>query len=122
MKTILNEDFSCVMGVMTRELGHYPTGEDVRRYARILKSGGIDTVMINPCGQISYIPSETVEDYESRYRKTEIDGIPVSVDEYAYTSAGKAKYNAALKSGRAPQFVASDFNENSIIVLGGFAM
>ena len=81
MKTILNEDFSCVLGVMKKQLGRYPTGNDVSRYAQILKSGGVSTVMINPCGQISYIPSKTIEDYESRYNKTEVDGVPVDFKE-----------------------------------------
>lgn len=86
------------------------------------KSGAYDQMFVRDFIQLPGIKVNVNPYADYNQISFEIDGIPVSVDEYAYTSAGKAKYNAALKSGRAPQFVASDFNENSIIVLGGFAM
>ncbi|MBO5716768.1 MAG: hypothetical protein J6R50_01440 [Alistipes sp.] len=84
------------------------------------KSGAYDQM---PAKQFIQLPGvKVVVNPYADYNQIsfEIDGIPVSIDEYSYTSAGQAKYNAALKSGRAPQFVASDFNDNSTIVLGGF--
>ncbi len=50
----------------------------------------------------------------------EIDGVPVGIDEYSYTAAGKQKIKKSLRSKVAPKFVATDFTSNSTIALGGF--
>lgn len=90
MALYLNDDFMVYVHHKHEE-GYHPTTrkeaeEDARRYVRRYQGTQITDIFYNTNAQLSYSPSQVLETAESRFQKTEVDGIPVSFkDSYLAT-------------------------------------
>lgn len=109
-------------------------GEDML-YAKAYESGEIFEVRANskslctksgvyqnmPVSEFLKVPGVSVQVYPEVFAIIfQIDGVDVGIDFNYYSDAGQKKFDKAMNTGVAPKFVASDFNSDAVIFLGGF--
>ncbi len=73
-----------------------------------------------PAREFIQLPGVSCEVYSDMYIiDFLIDGVSVGIDYTGFSPAGQKKFDKAMQTEVAPKFVASDFNTDTVILLGG---
>lgn len=74
-----------------------------------------------PAREFIQLPGVTCEVFSDLWMiNFVIDGVSVGIDYYGLSPDGQKKFDEAMQTEAAPKFVVSDFNADTVILLGGF--